>query len=580
MPKGVKFRSLFRRMVNGEGRFLKITLLAGIFLALLTGGTLAFFSLRRTPVPAEDTFRRSLGEYDAAFRVREDPDRLRLMLDRLEQKAQGVESLLSLLKRRRALARIHPPLISAYREAARKAAAAYPYSEPLAAVAAGALLPGAAISENTAAELRTYASVLSAPQFSPLRISLHILLGDFKSPQTAAALPWLDTALPSFRENVYPQAAEALRTDTAILKLLGGAVDEAAAEIQSGLYQTRSPNPPENPPSPEFLRFAAEFFYDFGDPLRAAELFSRLGTDTDIIRQADALWLSGRPENARNIWTILVSPGGETAPVETLPAVTARALYNLALTAADSREAAAWLEQLTAMPAAAGPDRKYGIIRYSRLLDTLRGQALLEQGLQDFPLDPLLDLELLRRHAAPAGRGETWEPGRVTGETWLLLGRHPEAEELYQWAAWYFDYQRQRDETAKLLKTAARHHFDGPWFRLHEALGSLGDGNLDRAEKILLDIPPETAAWQVSANLGRILEARLSPAAALERYETAASLVQNREEAARIQLRIARCLKSLGRAQESRRVLEYALDLNPDNLNARLELRRLDTPEN
>jgi tetratricopeptide (TPR) repeat protein len=48
-----------------------------------------------------------------------------------------------------------------------------------------------------------------------------------------------------------------------------------------------------------------------------------------------------------------------------------------------------------------------------------------------------------------------------------------------------------------------------------------------------------------------------------------------RATASRIQVRIAYCLKSLGRIEESRRALQYAIDLNPDNLTARMELDRL-----
>jgi tetratricopeptide (TPR) repeat protein len=401
----------------------------------------------------------------------------------------------------------------------------------------------------------------------------------------------LSAALPLFRGHIDARTGEALTTDLAILNLLEGDTEGAAAGIQGGLYEARGPGglSETSAPSPDFLRFAAEYFYDFGDPLRAAELFSRLGTEMDIIRQADALWLSGRPENARNIWALLVSPAGghQAAAGSVPPALAARVLYNLALTAADNREAAALLEQLIALPSAApgiagsgavpGADIVHGIIRYSRLLDTPQSLTLLERSIKEFPRNPLLDLEVLRRRSGPAGYGETWETGRVVGETWLLLCRYSEQEELYQWGAWYFDYQRQWAETARLLKTAERYQFNGPWIRFHAALGSITGGDLSRAEELLLAIP--AADWPVFANLGRILEARLAPAPALEYYELAASLAPNREEAARIQLRIARCLKSLGRDEESRRVLEYALDLNPDNLNARLELRRLDNPE-
>jgi tetratricopeptide (TPR) repeat protein len=160
-------------------------------------------------------------------------------------------------------------------------------------------------------------------------------------------------------------------------------------------------------------------------------------------------------------------------------------------------------------------------------------------------------------------------------ETWLLLGRYPEEENLYRWGAWFFDLQRQYNETAVLLKTAARHQFSGQWAGLHEALQLIREGNLDRAESILAAVPAETASWAAAANLGRVLEARRAPARALEQYELAVAAVPDRQTNSQIQLRIARCLKTLNRAEESRQVLEYALELNPDNLSARLELERL-----
>jgi hypothetical protein len=39
---------------------------------------------------------------------------------------------------------------------------------------------------------------------------------------------------------------------------------------------------------------------------------------------------------------------------------------------------------------------------------------------------------------------------------------------------------------------------------------------------------------------------------------------------------MARCLRILGRTEESRDALARVLELEPGNLNARLELRRLD----
>ncbi|MDR1105687.1 MAG: hypothetical protein LBL44_04955, partial [Treponema sp.] len=68
-------------------------------------------------------------------------------------------------------------------------------------------------------------------------------------------------------------------------------------------------------------------------------------------------------------------------------------------------------------------------------------------------------------------------------------------------------------------------------------------------------------------------------AAALSLYETAVSAMEksgiNRTEAARLQLRIAACFTVMGRPEESRRVLEYARDLDPENITVQMELRRL-----
>jgi tetratricopeptide (TPR) repeat protein len=165
----------------------------------------------------------------------------------------------------------------------------------------------------------------------------------------------------------------------------------------------------------------------------------------------------------------------------------------------------------------------------------------------------------------------------MVAETWLLLGRHPEDEGLYQWAAYFFDYQRRYEETAQALKNAGYQGLDGYWAELHRALALLREGRFDEGEELLQTIPPSAVIWQAPANIGRLLEARRASAAALEYYETAASLVKNSRAAAGVQLRIAQCLRALGRDRESRRVLEYALDLDPENLNARLELRRLES---
>ncbi|MDR2434615.1 MAG: hypothetical protein LBD47_08610 [Treponema sp.] len=591
---GEKWSSLF------SGNLLRVLCFSGLILSLLIGGSLAaVYLLGGRPIAESGGgFYRLLREYDRAAQSAGAPNMAALTenldreLDKLETKTEGVESWLSVLKRRRQLARLNSQYIPAYRQSALRARRDFPYSEPLAALAAAALIEDAAIGPEQEAELRACLPLLADTRFDTLRLSLHVLLGDLKNPETAAnSLPpvlsfdRLRNYAAGLDGSFYASEKEALAADLAMVKLLKGDPAGAAAEIQGILAAS----------SGEFLRFAAEYFYDFGDILRSAELFSRLSDETALLRQADALWLGGYAAGARNIWSLFVSSSLDGAPGPGGIDTVSRSLYNLALSAENPAEAAALLERLIALPAAAGEDgssRRYGLIRYSRLLDARRAVALLEAA----GTGPLLELEILRR------RTELGETGRLTAETWLLLGRYPEEEGLYRWGAWFFDSRRNYGETAVLLKIAARHGFTGAWAGLHEALQLVRAGNPDGAGEILIPLLVENGDWPAAANLGRLFEARGAPARALEYYETAAALLEKsegpgieapapekaairvldeadgarrRETASRIQFRIAQCLKSLDRTGESRRVLEYALDLNPDNLSARLELSRL-----
>jgi tetratricopeptide (TPR) repeat protein len=566
-----QWKGLFR------GNLLRVTCFAGLVLLLAAGGilTAAYLLGGNTGKEHGDDFYRLLREYDRAegnggIPAGPETERLDRELDRLERKAGSVETWLSVLKRRRHLARLDPRYSAACRQSALRARLAYPYSEPLAVFAAAALVRDSAITREAETELRAMLPLLAGGRFSAARLGLHVLLGDFKNPAVATERLPPDLAA-SAGIALAPAEAAALTADLAMVRLIQGDSAGAAAAVQGGLAAASPP--------PELLGFAAEFFYDFGDLPRSAELFSRMPGDAALLRQADALWLAGYAGSARTIWSMLATDG-ETG--ESDPGAGTRSLYNLALSAENRAGAAALLERL----AAAGPEtpgREAGRIRYSRLLDAPRAVALLESAAPS----ALTGLEILRRRTELAGTG------RLVTETWLLVGRYPQEEELYRWAAWFFDRQRSYAESALLLKTAARHGFDGRWAAFHRALQLLRDGGLDAAESAFAAIPGD---WAAAANLGRIGEAKGAPARALEWYETAAAALtgnsagepgdwdqtetpRRRETASRIQYRIALCLRALGRAGESRRALEYALDLNPDNLSARLELGRLGNEE-
>ncbi|MDR2485963.1 MAG: hypothetical protein LBD55_11305 [Treponema sp.] len=593
VPKQKKSPSKKKDASTGTSVLKKIPVLLvcviGLVLVLLIAGGIWFFTLRggnnpfsRTGSGDGEAFYRELADFDALLVKSESfekPETLNRTLDRLAKRALGVESHLSILKRRRLLARQDPRFIAPYQKAAQEVAEAIPSSESLAAVAAEAMLRGDPVIEGeTGAQLRRYGSRLSETMLKPLALSLYILLGDLQDPFRAAAIPNKETLYSAVLPETMIGAAAPLNfdliTDLALLRIFRGDIPGATEQINTLIRQ-----PAAVSGNPEFIRLAAEFFYDYDNPLRAAELFSQFSDEQSMARQADALWRAGYVSGARNLWTLLLSPKqSEEEGSYATEEIKVRSLYNLATTTEDSKEKIADLERFLAQgPKLAdnfgGRDGgqsyyTYGTVYYTRLLDTPQSILILEKEQTGSNL--LLDLELLRR------RGEMWPVDKAVAETWLLLNRYPEDPRIYQWACYFFDRQRRYEETALLMKEADHRQINGPWTALHESIRLIREGRLEEAEQRLTAIAPPHVTWQVPANRAQILEIRSDPAGALEYYETASTLVKEKKSAAEIRFRISRCFSALDQAQESRRALEQALQFDPEYFSARLELQRMD----
>jgi tetratricopeptide (TPR) repeat protein len=562
---------------------LKLVSLGGLLLALLVSWGLVFFALvlESYTIPektgADTPFSRELKELDAFLSpsLPGDPAAVEKAFRRLEKKAQSQEERLSLLKRRRSLARRDSRFTESYISAAKEAAGDFAYSEAMAAVAVEALFLNDRVSGGSASPtLETYTGRIRGNVFLPLLISAYVLQGGLSTPYKAADIPDLEHILASGVPRRSPAAAGSLALDEALLWAARGDVPAASVKMNNLLASRGNDEP--------ILRAAAEFFYDHANPLRAAELFARLPKDEDMGREADALALAGETKKARALWGFLVSPSLDGEGGDAPGGTRLRSLYNLAASSANKEEEKAWLEKLFAelnrppvQVSAGTPAAVFGLIRYTRMLDTPRSIVILAEDKKN----PFLDLELFKR------RLDTWPVDKSLAEAWLLVGRHPEEERLYQWAAWFFDRQKQYAETERLLTNAANKRISSPWLDLHRALALFMEGNVSAGEKILKDglagrrLLPE-AAWLYHANLGRVSESRRSFAAALDYYRSAAALVTDKVAAARLQLRISGCLKALGRHGESRRAVENALELDPDNLDARYELHRLESEGN
>jgi tetratricopeptide (TPR) repeat protein len=584
---------------------LKGVCIFGLVIALILLGLLVFFSRYGniplfSPFLRGTSFSRALEEYDRETAGNPDlsPGKRGALLNSLEKKALDTENHLSVLKRRRALAETGAAAaIVSYAEGADRAGKRYPYSGQIAALRAESIiLRWASIesgipqesgisstAESAVAEQEKIAELTAIMRgLDELALAFSVYSGAMGDPATARLLP--AELFPLLCMAAEGEERERYLVNAAIRSLLGGDIQEALSQVNALFNQA--------PLRDQTYLFGAEFFYDHGDFVRSAELFSHFTDDWGIARQADALWLAGFAESAGTLWKIA---GVDGRPGD----ARSRSLYNLASVSPLPDEQWRWLEMLFQDDLPYEPGRVFALIRFSRLAPTDRALAILEKTDRS---EGLFDLELLRR------KSEGRSVNKTVAETWALVNNHPNDPRLYQWAAWYFDFQRRYGETALLLTQAERSGVKEPWIDLHKAFALARENKLPEAEKLLHAVTEQGEYgrfWQIPADLALILDLRRKPREALELYEIAAGLqadtvnrlrseqavssrassprapslraaVPELEDAARIQTHIARCLRSLGREAESRRVLDYALDLDPENLDAALEKRRLD----
>ncbi|MCL2184695.1 MAG: hypothetical protein FWB86_02410 [Treponema sp.] len=552
-----------------DPKILRITLFAGLFLFLLAGIILTVFYITEKNSSKlsreQDNFIRILREYDVKasdfFGTEREYDYLNAELDRLEKRAIGVESWLSILKRRRALAFRNRSSLSNYQTSINNALKAYPSSQPIIAVAASALVKDSAINNENEIRLRQWMSFITDSKLNNLKLYFHILLGDFHNVETANLN----------LQNIESDGSQSISVNLAVLKTFRSDIRGASADLQlllnSANVQILSPNT---------LRFAAEYHYDFGDLIRSAEIFSSLNDKDTLNRQADALYLAGFKDSAISIWKIITQT--ENSQNET-------ALYNLSLIALqdqNEKEAVNLFKLLNDLPlndidqskASRRFLRQFGLIYYSRFFNTNDAFSLLRNNkFLTVAQYPYIDLEICKRLS------NEWVLGRRIAETWMLLDRHNENEDLYQWAAWHFFFQRNYDEIPVFLDRLNKLQLNTAWVKTYNAIYLLNNGNLQKAEEILLSIieqnkDSEEVDASVYVNLGRIYEELRSPSRALLQYETAVKVSNTNKTSSHIYQRMARCLVSLNRPNDAIRALLDALDLDPNNISARMELDR------
>ena len=611
--------------INGA-KLLRITLISGLILIAASGILLTVFFLSGRSAGSarqQEGFSRMLREYDLSmssfYGTEREYDQLHQTLDKLEKNAISVESWLSILKRRRALTVRHPQSLVNYRRSIDRALNAFPGSAPVNAIAAADIVRDSALTSEEEIRVRKLLPYITEPSLNMLRLSLHILIGDFKNPQSAA----------SVSPDIFSDGSQTITLDLAALKTIRGDYRGAAADIQKMMsaYDNEqriedseqrtedSEQLAENSEqlaeyvaffrdenelfnsgealtkneerkgadrlSERALRFAAEFHYDFGSLERSAEIFSFLKDTEAMSRQADALFFAGFNDIAEYIWNIIAEAGDDDPQ-------TVSSLYNLAVIALEKnnlKDASSFLERLIKIDISKADTHtlncaQFGLIRYSRTQQMPRAAALLQSN-ANFPPSkyPYIDLEICKRLSPERSLN------RQASETWLLLDRHSENEELYKWAARHFYFQRMYNEIPILIDRFDILKYSSSWVNFYKALLLMNNGELQAAESVLLSIPEDEAEWYVNANLGRIYEQILSHPRALRQYEEAAgklleaapagSSIQAKKNAARIQQRIAKGYNAQGKQSEAIKALLQAIEMDPENMSIKLELERM-----
>ncbi|MDR3301484.1 MAG: hypothetical protein LBT01_03015 [Spirochaetaceae bacterium] len=559
---------------------VKIACIVGIFALLAFLGALVFSLLQTNTSFFGDknqlnfsAFHEKLQSFDALFAGvlnganPPNVDFFNTTLDALEKTAVGAEAQLSVLKRRRRLAREFPAFTASYLQAAERAVAAFPHSAPVAALVGGAtgsaslvLDTGARQKLNAYAKLLSESGPLGEKSFLPLALAFYSLADSFSSLEAASQIKHAPRLLAAAAENLVNEPFEGLSIDAALLNI----IEDNQTEANAALVMLR----PNSALTRKATRFFAQYAYDFGKLLLAAELWTKAGGAEDLARAADALYLAGLTPNARQMWTMLTADEGALTPRP----IRLQSFYNLAITAGQDDDKAAPLENLRSeSDGIESPPEFYGVILWTRLLPDEKARSLLRET-QQVSENTLLDLELFRRSlsATPLERS--------IADTWFLLERHSDDERIYRWAAWYFAYEKRLDETDFLIKRAEKMRSGGEWIPLNRALLQIRAGDYAGAATALEAAAPSAQGWVIPANLGLIREAEHNFQSALAHFTRAAAEIENRrapEKAALLQLKIARCLSILGRKDEARAAVLKAATLDGENVNVRIALGRL-----
>ncbi|MDR2841603.1 MAG: hypothetical protein LBV52_00190 [Spirochaetaceae bacterium] len=517
------------------------------------------------------------------------------VLAKLESKAIGAEANLSVLKRYRSLAKTNGEFFLSYCSYLRHALEKFPHSALLSALDSEALIwknlllstDDETIKPETQQELLRSAAVLtnngplSENTFFPLVFYINAMSGAFEDIESAKKINRVDDIFAAFIREIHPNKTdnaelyENIIVNAALLKTISGGIAGASAVML--------PLEPKTILQQNTMRFVAEFSYDFANPLLAAEMWFKLGSQEDIARAADAFVLADDIPSAVRLWSILGMPAKTGIQSAEFRELRAQSLYNLASISKlnDKQNEQNYLQQLFLELENANeaiPCLVYGIILWSRLMDDDQVINFLQEN-KFTGTNDLLSLELFKRKLT------TTQIDKSFADIWFLLNKFPQSEDIYTWSAWYFERMRKTDEVFELEYFAKQNNVSAPALQFSKALGFMRAQKLADAEIILRELENTYPNWALFANLGLIYEAKYEYTKALAEYQKAAQIIDKNynsnlnAKAASVQLKIASMFGILGNKNEQRLAIERAAEYAPDDVQVRLAIKKNASPK-
>ncbi|PIE99062.1 MAG: hypothetical protein CR988_00660 [Treponema sp.] len=308
-----------------------------------------------------------------------------------------------------------------------------------------------------------------------------------------------------------------------------------------------------------------------------------------ILLAADACFGLGDYEMANANWQMYVDRFPENTPM---------VLYNLALTAPNSRQKSEKLHECITRfpafyPAAALYTRDYLNFQKTAQSDSVtdylidkdfysiqmeeeyfnnpefpeKPDELLKKSMKLQNADPRFALELFRYNS----KFET-SIARKTGEIWKLLEAYPDSQEVKNYAKWYFSKQGDFDTCFSIGKTGSKTQ-DSFYTALQASITGNTATALEGYEKAK-DDPTMTCAANINYACTQYLLGNST--LALESYLTALEVAETQSEKSKINYRIAEVFVAQGNYERAKKMLKAALIIDSENYDARALLNDLE----